>query len=89
MLSLLFPLIVANFNDGRQASLDIFKELNIVPGYFTTSACISMNIKRKRSAVHHSLATWKKARKVIRAEKKRKGDKNKSKEGKTYKTGGF
>jgi hypothetical protein len=80
---------VANFNDGRQASLDIFKELNIVPGYFTTFACISMNIKRKRSAVHHSLPTWKKARKVIRAEKKRKGDKNKSKEGKTYKTGGF
>ena len=31
----------ANFNDGRQASLDIFKELNVVPGYYTTSAFIS------------------------------------------------
>ena len=80
---------VANFNDGRQASLDIFKEVNVIPGFFTTSACISLNVKRIRSATHHSLASWKKNRKIIRAQKKRKVDKNKIKEGKTYKTGGF
>ena len=79
----------ANFNDRRQASLDIFKEINVNPGYYTTTACITMNVKRKRSAVSHSSMKWKKARKIIRAEKKRKGDASKQKEGKTYKAGGF
>ena len=79
----------ANFNDGRQASLDILKELNIEPGYYTTAACINMNIKRKRSAVSHNSIKWKKARKIIRAEKKRKIDKTKKKEGNTYKAGGY
>ena len=79
----------ANFNDGRQASLDILKEINVNPGYYTTTACITMNVKRKRSAVSHSSMKWKKARKIIRAEKKRKGDASKQKEGKTYKAGGF
>ena len=59
----------ANFNDGRQASLDIFKEINVNPAYYTTTACITMNVKRKRSAVSHSSMKWKKARKIIRAEK--------------------
>ena len=48
-----------------------------------------MNVKRKRSAVSHSSMKWKKARKIIRAEKRRKGDASKQKEGKTYKAGGF
>lgn len=80
---------VANFNIGRQASLDIFKMLNIDPGYYMLCACAAMNIKRRRSAMNHSTAEWRKRRKIIRAEKKRKTDKNKKKEGKTYKAGEF
>ena len=30
---------VANFNDGRQATLDIFKMLNVDPGHNTIFAC--------------------------------------------------
>ena len=45
------------FNDGRQGCLDIFKEVNVIPCFFTTSACISLNVKRIRSAKHHSLAS--------------------------------
>ena len=69
---------VANFNDGRQATLDIYKMLNVDPGHNMLSACSSLNIKRRRSASLHSSAAWKKKRKIIRAEKKNKTDKNKS-----------
>ena len=34
----------ANFNDDRQASLDILKEMSVIPGFYMTSACITMNI---------------------------------------------
>ena len=78
---------MANFIDGRQACLNIFKEVNVIPGFFTTSAYISLNVKHIRSAEHHSHVSRKKNRKIIRAQKKRKVDKNKNKEGKTYKTG--
>ena len=78
---------VGNFNDGRQPCLNILNEVNVIPGFFTTHACISLNVKRIRSAKQHSLASWKKNRKIIRAQKKRKVDKNEKKEGKPYKTG--
>ena len=70
-------------------TLMIFKNINIEPGYYTTSACISMNIKRSRSAAFHHLPSSQKARKIIRAQRKRKGDKNKNKEGLVNKAGGF
>ena len=62
---------VANFNDGRQASLDILKKVNVEPGYYTTAACVNMNIKRRRSAMYHHSSTVKKGRKIIRAQRKK------------------
>ena len=59
----------------------------VEPGYYTTSHCISMNIKRRRSAAYHHLPSAQNARKIIRAQ--RKGDKNKNKEGLVYKAEGF
>ena len=56
---------------------------------FTSSACVTMDIKRKKSAISHSSLAWKISRKLIRANKKKKGDKTKQKEGKTYKAGEF
>ena len=78
---------LANFNDGRKASLENFKNINIEPGYYITSS--SMNIKRRRSAAYQHLLYAQKARKIIRAQRKRKGNKNKNKEGLVYKAGGF
>lgn len=80
---------VAHFNDGRQALLDILRSVNLNPGVNTTSYSRISNLKRKRSSVYHSLSTTKVARKRIRGEKKSKSDKNKSKEGRTYKAGAF
>ena len=65
-------------NDGRQATLDIFENINIKPGRNTISVCSSLNIKRRRSSMHHSTTMWKKKRKMIRTENKRKPDANKS-----------
>ena len=80
---------VTHFNDGRQAMLDILKSVHIIPGPYTVNACILSNMKRKRSASYHDLSSSKITRKRIRGEKKSKSDKNKSKEGKTYKPGAF
>ena len=80
---------VTHFNDGRQAMLYILKSVHIIPGPYTVNACILSNIKRKRSASYHDLSSSKITRKRIRGEKKSKSDKNKSKEGKTYKPGAF
>ena len=80
---------VANFNDGRKASLDILKKVNVEPGYYTTAACINMNIKRRRSAMYHHISTVKKARKIIRAQRKKIIDKKKKNEGNVYQPGGF
>ena len=46
---------VAGFNYGRQASLDIYKMVNVKPGQYTTTACHSMNICRKYNAFFKSL----------------------------------
>ena len=79
----------ANFNDGRQATIDMYKQLKIHPGCYTGLGCISLNKLRKSSAKYKVLDSTKKARKIIRAQKKVKGHKQKKGEGKTYKTGGF
>ena len=38
---------VAVFNYGMEASLDIYKMVNVKPGQYTTTACHSMNISQK------------------------------------------
>ena len=63
--------------------------MGITPGYLTTESCRTINLKRIKSSKRHSTQKWKKNRKIIRAEKKQKNDKNKKKEGTVYKKGGF
>ena len=72
---------VANFNDGRQASIDILEHLNIRSGYHTATMCFMLNKRRKYLAVCKSKDSMKKARKIIRAERKNKGVKQNKNEG--------
>ena len=65
---------VAVFNYGRQASLDIYKMVNVKPGQYTTTACHSMNISRKYNASYKTMETSKRRRKVICGGKKKKDD---------------
>ena len=65
----------AVFKYGRQeASLGIYKMVNVKPGQFTTTACHSMNISQKYNASYKTIDTSKRRRKVIRVGKKKKDD---------------
>ena len=79
----------ANFNDGRQGTIDIFKKLNISAGYYTSISCYMLNKRRMYIAKYKSKDSTKKQRKLIRSQKKRKGQTQKKSEGRTYKCGGF
>ena len=59
------------------------------PGYYTTRMCKQLNYSRKYISAYKSMESSKKQRKIIRGNKKRKGDKYVLKEGKTYEAGGF
>ena len=61
---------VAVLNYGRQASLDIYKMVNVKPGQYTT-ACHSMNISQKYNASYITIYTSKRRRKVIRVDMKK------------------
>ena len=43
---------IVNFNDGGNATLDIFRLLNLDPGYYTTKMCLNSNQKMKTS-IHY------------------------------------
>ena len=64
---------VAVFNYGRQASLAIYKMVNVEPGQYTTTACHSMNISQKYVS-YKTIDTSKRRRKVIHVGKKRNDD---------------
>ena len=65
---------VAVFNYGRQASLDIYKMVNVKPRQYTPTACHSMNISQKYNASYKITDTSKRRRKVIGVGKKKKDD---------------
>ena len=79
---------VANYNYGRRATLDIFKLLNMKPGYFTTKMCSALNARRKYNAANHNTPAAKQRRKITRGLKK-KSDQQASSEGVSYEPGGF
>ena len=65
---------VAVFNNGRQASSDIYKMVNVKPGQYTTTVCHSTSISQKYNASFKTMDTSKRRRKVIRRGKKKKDD---------------
>ena len=72
---------VANYNYGRKATLDIFGQLNTIPGVHTIRICNILNLRRKYTAAHHNTPATKKRRKMLRGEKKKKTDKHVMSEG--------
>ena len=78
-----------NFNDGRQGSLDIMKNLGIIPGYYTSMSYFNMNQRRKELAWYKSTEQARKTRNIIKAQRKIRNHSMKQNEGKTYKKGGF
>ena len=63
---------LAVFNYGRQeASLGIYKVVNVKPGQYTATACHSMNISQISNASYKTIDTSKRRKKVIRVGKKK------------------
>ncbi|GFV55417.1 uncharacterized protein TNCV_2463071 [Trichonephila clavipes] len=79
---------VIQFNDGYKGCVEIFKKLNITPGYFTLKAYKHLDINRINDAERHSTPNVKLRRKILRA-KRKKINVLESKEGVIYKSGAF
>ena len=62
---------VANNNYGRKATLDIYEQLIMIPGEFTSRMCNVLNVRRKYNVAPHNTPVTKKRRKVLRGEKKK------------------
>ncbi|GFW15844.1 uncharacterized protein TNCV_4431181 [Trichonephila clavipes] len=61
------------FNDGYKGCVEIFKKLNITPGYFfTLKAYKHLDINRINDAERHSRKCKKQRRKLLRATRKKK-----------------
>lgn len=80
---------VAHFNIGCQAAVNVLLELGLEPGEFCLEAFrIADNLRIQKGNVKAS-ETSKKRRKILRAQRKRKGDKTQENEGVTYAAGAF
>ena len=66
---------VAHFNQGNAATLQIYENMNVVPGYYTTIGCTEDNICRLKNAFRQSTSKSKHRRKLLRGVRKAKGDK--------------
>ena len=62
--------VIAHFNTGDKAALNIMELLKVDPGYYTTKCCRSVNIRRKRSSIYRMSEPQKKHRKELRHSKK-------------------
>ncbi|GFX33368.1 uncharacterized protein TNCV_812301 [Trichonephila clavipes] len=63
---------VIQFDDGYKGCVEIFKKLNITPGYFTLKSYKHLNINRINDAERHSTPNVKQRRKILRATRKKK-----------------
>ncbi|GFU36054.1 uncharacterized protein TNCV_4191531 [Trichonephila clavipes] len=58
---------VIQFNDGYKGCVEIFKKLNITPGYFTLKSYKHLDINRINDAERHSTPNVKQRRNILRA----------------------
>ncbi|GFV79755.1 uncharacterized protein TNCV_1725801 [Trichonephila clavipes] len=62
---------VIQFNDGYKGCVEIFKKLNITPGYFTLKSYKHLDINRINDTERHSTPNVKQRRKSLRATRKK------------------
>ncbi|GFX46468.1 uncharacterized protein TNCV_4549071 [Trichonephila clavipes] len=62
---------VIQFNDECKGCVEIFKKLNITPGYFTLKSYKHLDINRINDAERHSTPNVKERRKILRATRKK------------------
>lgn len=62
--------VIAHFNYGQKATIDVFHALNIAPGTNTTRGCMTANRNRKRQRAYNLLESTEKRLKILRYDKK-------------------
>ena len=80
---------VAHFNIGSQAAVNIFHQLGLEPGEFCLQEFKMADNLRIQKGNVKATEESKKRRKILRAQRKRKGDKAQENEGVTYAAGAF
>ena len=80
---------VANFNIGGRATVVILEELRVNPGALCLAGLQQADSLRVSRANYKSSDIVKTCRKFLRGKRKRQGDKNQEREGKTYSAGSF
>ncbi|XP_028418587.1 uncharacterized protein LOC114544031 [Dendronephthya gigantea] len=79
----------AHFNTGASAAIELLKDMGLASGKFCSEECLNSDKLRVRKGNYKCQDKNKKRRKVLRGEKKKKGDKLVAKEGETYASGAF
>ena len=80
---------VATMNIGYKAVTNLFEKLGLKAGKYTTTGCKKLNLKRLINANNQCKEKTKTRRRILRGKHKKKEDKNKETEGKTYGPGSF
>lgn len=80
---------IANFNIGHKSSVLVYEELGFCPGSYSLKGCHNQNKKRLYHSNYKSSTPVKKRRKILRARRKGREDKNSEQEGKVYGAGNF
>ena len=80
---------VAHFNIGSQAAVNILHQLGLEPGEFCLEEFKMADNLRIQKGNVKATEESKKRRKILRAQRKRKGDKAQENEGVTYAAGAF
>ena len=80
---------IINFIDGACGTLNVFRNVNMEPGYFTGMFCTKKDGKRIVAMNIKSSTKSKASRKKLRAIRKNYIDENKNKEGVFYEAGAF
>ena len=81
--------VVANFSDGRRASILIYDFMNITPGKYTLLECNRISKARLQASKYDSSEPIKKRRKIRLRKTKLKDDKNEQKDGESNEAGPF
>ena len=80
---------VSHFNIGASATAKTLERMGISPGEYCLARCFMADKQRIKKAEIKSAEKTKTRRRIIRAKKKSKGDKQKKKEGQTYACGEY
>ena len=80
-----FRKTIEEFKLGREASILIFENLNLISGIYTSKGCQTLNQKRLSASKYKNLDSSKECQKIRRGKSKQKDNKKEGNNGKCMK----